>query len=99
MEAYSEIMARFYDVIYAGLRSGVDHQYYVKTMANTTGRVLEIGAGTGRLLVDANEAGADAWGIEPSTEMFRLLLNKQGGLLEGKVWEQEAAGLDLPGCP
>ena len=69
-EPYPDVVARFYDAVYAEVRDGVDNAYYLKTMAEAGGPVLEIGVGTGRLLVEALARGVDAYGIDISPTMI-----------------------------
>jgi SAM-dependent methyltransferase len=68
-EAYPDFVARFYDVVYARVRDGVDNEYYLSRMATAGGPVLEIGSGTGRLLREALGRGVDAWGLDVSPAM------------------------------
>jgi len=68
-EPYPDFVARFYDPVYAQVRDGVDNEYYLSRMASAGGPVLEIGAGTGRLLREALRRGIDAWGIDVSPTM------------------------------
>jgi SAM-dependent methyltransferase len=68
-EPYPDFVARFYDVVYAQVRDGVDNAYYLSQMGSARGPVLEIGAGTGRLLREALRRRVDAWGIDVSPVM------------------------------
>jgi len=68
-EPYPDCVARFYDIVYAQVRNGVDNAYYLSKMASAGGPVLEIGSGTGRLLREALRRGVDAWGIDVSPAM------------------------------
>jgi SAM-dependent methyltransferase len=68
-EPYPDFVARFYDVVYAQVRDGVDNEFYVSRMAAAGGPVLEIGSGTGRLLREALRRGVDAWGVDVSPAM------------------------------
>jgi SAM-dependent methyltransferase len=70
---YPDFVARFYDVIYHKLRSGTDTQYFLNKIKNTRGRVLEVGAGTGRFFAEALKAGADIYGIDISKSMTDIL--------------------------
>lgn len=63
-DPYPDFVARFYDVVYARLRDGVDNAYYLRQMAQAAGPVLEVGVGTGRRFALARRRGADAWGVE-----------------------------------
>jgi SAM-dependent methyltransferase len=75
-ELYPDYFARFYDVIYHQVRDGVDNRFYLEKIKNTKGKVLEIGSGTGRLLVEALENGADIYGIDISPSMIDVLKAK-----------------------
>jgi SAM-dependent methyltransferase len=69
-EPYPDFVARFYDVVYAQVRDGVDNTFYLERMASTGGPVLEIGVGTGRLLAEARRRGVDVRGIDVSPAMI-----------------------------
>lgn len=69
-EPYPEVVARFYDAVYAHVRDGVDNRWYLARMESARGPVLEIGVGTGRLLRDALRLGVDAYGIDVSPAMI-----------------------------
>jgi SAM-dependent methyltransferase len=68
-EPYPDVVARFYDLVYAQVRDGVDNAFYLDRMAAAGGPVLEIGVGTGRLFAEARRRGVDAWGIDVSPAM------------------------------
>ena len=68
-DPYPDVVARFYDTVYAQVRDGVDNAFYLEQMAAARGPVLEIGVGTGRLFVEARRRGIDAWGIDVSPAM------------------------------
>jgi SAM-dependent methyltransferase len=69
-EPYPELIARFYDAVYAEVRDGVDNDWYLRRMAAAGGPVLEIGVGTGRLFAEARRRRIDAWGIDLSPAMI-----------------------------
>lgn len=75
-EEYPEYFARFYDLIYHQIRDGVDNKFYLGKIKNTKGKVLEVGTGTGRLLIEALENGADIYGIDISPSMLDFLKAK-----------------------
>ena len=75
-QEYPKNFARFYDIIYHQQRDGVDNEYFRKEIGKTKGKVLEIGAGTGRLFVDALNRGADIYGLDISQSMIDVLLKK-----------------------
>jgi len=68
-EPYPDLIARFYDAVYAKVRDGVDNDWYLARMAEAGGPVLEIGVGTGRLFAEARRRRIDAWGIDLSPAM------------------------------
>jgi SAM-dependent methyltransferase len=69
-ESYPDVVARFYDAVYAKVRDGVDNEWYLDRMAAAHGPVLEVGVGTGRLFAEARRRGIDAWGIDLSPAMI-----------------------------
>jgi len=75
-ELYPDFFARFYDLIYHQIRDGVDNKFYFGKIKNTKGKVLEVGTGTGRLLIEALENGADIYGIDISPSMLNFLKAK-----------------------
>jgi SAM-dependent methyltransferase len=75
-DMYPEYFARFYDLIYHQIRDGVDNKFYLGEIKNTKGKVLEVGTGTGRLLIEALENGADIYGIDISPSMLDFLKAK-----------------------
>jgi SAM-dependent methyltransferase len=75
-ELYPEYFAKFYDVIYHQVRDGVDNKFYLEKIKNTKGKILEVGTGTGRLLIEALENGADIYGIDISPSMLEILKSK-----------------------
>jgi len=73
---YPECFARFYDLVYHSQRDGVDNDYFQKVILKTKGKILEIGAGTGRLFIDALNQGANIYGLDISQYMLDELLKK-----------------------
>jgi SAM-dependent methyltransferase len=73
---YPDYFARFYDVIYHQIRSGVDTHYFLDKIKNTEGKILEVGVGTGRFFTEALHAGADIYGIDVSKSMVDILKKK-----------------------
>jgi SAM-dependent methyltransferase len=87
-EEYPDFVARFYDVVYAQVRDGVDNDYYLRQIAASHGRVLEIGVGTGRLLCEALRRGADIEGVDLSPSMVAKAQTK---LPEADRWRVRVA--------
>lgn len=73
---YPPVFARFYDLIYDHIRTHVDHEFYLKSILECNGSVLEIGSGTGRLFRDALYKEADIYGIDISPAMLEVLKSK-----------------------
>ncbi|MBN2481555.1 MAG: class I SAM-dependent methyltransferase [Bacteroidales bacterium] len=73
---YPGFIARFYDVIYHQVRDGVDNSFFLKQATSVRGKVLELGAGTGRLFMDAFNKGADVYGVDISRSMTGMLKSK-----------------------
>ena len=85
VEEYPEYFARFYDLIYHQLRDGDDSRFYLEKIRNTKGRVLEVGSGTGRLLAEALENGADIHGIDVSPAMLDILRAKLSPINQNRI--------------
>jgi SAM-dependent methyltransferase len=73
---YPESFARFYDTIYHQVRDSTDHDYFQNEIEKTSGKILEVGVGTGRLFTDALGSGADIYGLDISEEMLKVLYKK-----------------------
>jgi SAM-dependent methyltransferase len=71
--SYPNYVTRFYDLVYADVRDAVDVNFYLRKIRETSGRVLEIGVGTGRIFRRALTAGADIYGIDNSASMLKRL--------------------------
>lgn len=67
-------IARFYDAIHAELED--DIPFVLDLAQKCAGRVLELGCGTGRLLLPLAEAGFAVTGIDNSAEMLSLARTK-----------------------
>ncbi|MEM4359631.1 MAG: methyltransferase domain-containing protein [Candidatus Bilamarchaeaceae archaeon] len=72
MDNYDEI-ADMYDLIYVG---DFDIDFYEREAKEANGPVLEVGCGTGRVLLELLKKGIDIEGIDISKEMLRILKNK-----------------------
>ena len=64
MNEYDSIAA-YYDIEHDDFRDDVD--LYLNLIQE--GPLLEIGAGTGRILGRLADTGLEAWGVEPSSAM------------------------------
>ena len=63
-----------YDVVYSGIRD--DIPFYVERARTARGPTLEIGCGTGRVMIPALEAGAQVDGLDLDAGMLSHLENK-----------------------
>ena len=70
-----EHVAQFYDHVY-GPKERKDVDFYVDLAKETTGSVLELGCGTGRVLLPTARAGFDVTGIDLSEDMLEVLQTK-----------------------
>ena len=72
MDVYDS-MADLYDFIYAG---DFDLDFYEEEAKKVSGPVLEVGCGTGRVMLELIKKGVDVEGLDISKEMLRILKNK-----------------------
>lgn len=66
--------AAVYDIVHAGLPGELD--FYVKAASETTGNVLELGCGTGRITVPIAELGKTIVGLDISRPMLDRCMEK-----------------------
>ena len=92
---YPDYFARFYDVIYHQIRSGVDTQYFLDKIKNTKGKILEVGVGTGRFFAEALHAGADIYGIDVSKSMTDILKKKVHSSEQFRIYTGDACTMKL----
>ena len=71
MEAYH---GRFYDLYFTGLEGDVE--FYVEEALETGAPVLELGCGTGRILVPSALAGVHITGLDLSAELLKSARQK-----------------------
>ncbi len=94
---YSGFFAEFYDILHAGL-SDVDS--YVKFGQTYGPDILELGSGTGRILVPLAKAGCNVTGVDLSDDMIARCLakiNLENEVLKSRVAivNQDISQLDL----
>ena len=76
-DAYARLVARHYDPINAALRGGAhDVAYYLALARECGGPVLELGCGTGRVLLPIAREGIACVGVDASADMLAVLREK-----------------------
>lgn len=68
-----EVMSKYYDASYAANEQLVDLPFYLERSKAAGGPVLELGCGTGRVLIPAARAGVEVTGMEPAKSMRAVL--------------------------
>lgn len=86
---YSDIEAQLYDEWFEH-EPFEDQAFYQYFIEQKKGRVLEIGSGTGRLLLPYVRDGLEIEGLEPSPEMIDICLKKAQQLGLAPVIHQQA---------
>ena len=75
-----DTIAHYYDVIHADLTE--DIKLLLRVADPVRGRVLELGCGTGRIMIPLARAGYDITGVDNSVEMLAI---------GRKIWLKTAA--------
>jgi SAM-dependent methyltransferase len=89
-DAYERVIARNYDAVYSVIRepSG-DAAFYRDLARKAGGPILELGCGTGRVLIPIADEGIECVGLDSSPEMLAVLRAKQPpaclSLVEGRM--------------
>ena len=78
MEQYSGALARYYDQYFVGLAGEQD--FYVQQALECDGAVLELGCGTGRILIPTANAGVEICGLECAPQMLAQLEQRKATL-------------------
>jgi SAM-dependent methyltransferase len=93
------VIARMYDGDYDKARTPVgDVDFYVEEAKACGGRVLEVGCGTGRILVPIHDAGVSIDGLDSSGAMLRLAAAKRDGI-EARLHKGDMTTTVFPGTP
>lgn len=74
MSAYAAVHAKFYDATDGKLTKDVE--FYVRAALASAGPVLELGCGTGRILLPTASAGVHIVGLDSSPAMLASCANK-----------------------
>ena len=74
-----------------------DIEYYSEKLKNLTGRVLEAGVGTGRMLIPFIKSGMTIDGVDISAEMLaQCKVNMKKHSVTAELYEQDLTALSLP---
>ncbi len=73
MQNFYSVSARYYDLDYAALGYAEDVPFYVERALEAVGPVLEMGCGTGRILLPTARAGVRIHGLDASADMLAAL--------------------------
>ena len=93
---YTGLGARAWD-LYSGDEPEADHAFFRTLIEQGNGPALDVGCGTGRLLLPYLQAGLDVDGVEPSADMLALCRQRADERgLNPALYPQTLQTLDLP---
>lgn len=94
---YYGMMAEFWDLFRGDTSTWDDRFFYLDVVKKYGQPVLDVGCGTGRILLDFMQQGIDIDGVDNSPDMLAKLRAKAEKLkLNPSVYQQEMDKLDLP---
>ena len=94
---YYGMMAEFWDLLRGDTSTWDDRFFFLDVVKKYGQPVLDVGCGTGRILLDFMQQGIDIDGVDNSPDMLALLKQKAEKLnLNPAVYQQEMDKLDLP---
>ena len=94
---YRGLMAEAWDLLRGDTSNWPDRAFYLDLIRESGEPVLDVGCGTGRLLLDYASEGIDIDGVDNSPEMLALCREKAAAQgLELAIFEQEMVALELP---
>jgi ubiquinone/menaquinone biosynthesis C-methylase UbiE len=94
---YQGMMAQAWDLLRGDTSNWEDRFFYKEVVRGSGQPVLDVGCGTGRLLLDFLQDGVDADGVDNSPDMLALCREKAGKLgLQPNLYRQTMQDLDLP---
>ncbi len=95
--AYKGITVELYDLWFNERGISKDFIFYEKAIRKNDGLALEIGSGSGRLLLPYMQRGLRVYGVEPSNEMMLKCLDKASQLkLDPTIYPQYMQELNIP---
>jgi len=94
---YRGAMAQFWDLLRGDTSNWPDKFFYQAIIAESGQPVLDVGCGTGRLLLDYMSQGIDTDGVDNSPEMLAICRPKAQQLgIQPNLYQQAMETLDLP---
>ena len=94
---YYGMMAEFWDLFRGDTSNWQDRFFYLEVVKKYGGPVLDVGCGTGRILLDFMGQGIDIEGIDNSPDMLARLRQKAEKLnLHPMVYQQDMHNFSLP---
>lgn len=94
---YKGLVAQAWDVLRGDTSNWPDRFFYKKIIQENGQPVLDVGCGTGRLLLDYLSQGMDVEGVDNSPDMLEICRKKAGEQgLAPKLYEQYVETLELP---
>lgn len=94
---YRGLLASTWDLLRGDTSKWSDRPFYRRAIERYGEPALDVGCGTGRLLLDYLAAGIDVEGVDNSPEMLALCREKARALgLRPTLHEQRMQALDLP---
>jgi SAM-dependent methyltransferase len=94
---YSGLKAQAWDLLRGDYSTWPDRPFYRDAIARSGEPALDVGCGTGRLVLDYLQQGIDCDGVDNSPEMLAICREKARSLgLSPKLYEQQMEALELP---
>jgi SAM-dependent methyltransferase len=94
---YYGMLAEFWDLFRGDTSTWEDRFFYLGAVKKYGQPVLDVGCGTGRILLDFMAQGIDIDGVDNSPDMLTLLRQKaETSNLHPAVYQQEMTALSLP---
>ncbi len=94
---YRGLMAEAWDVLRGDTTHWTDRYFFLEALQRYGDPALDVGCGTGRLLLDFMQLGYDIDGVDNSPVMLALCRSKAAALgLEPRIYHQYIETLQLP---